>query len=553
MLSETASYRCPEIVPDATDGINCPRPAVNVVLLLGFLYAAESNLKIYLGSISEVRCPSKHLSSQKPMIRLGRNDPCPCGSGKKYKKCCLVSAEDSDFQYRRFRQTHSELIPRLTKFAFEIIEPEIVEEAWKEFNDHEAVEDFDPDGPMNVLFMPWFLFNWIIELKPTGSTKFEEMTVAELFLLHKTNAASSAEEILLRSSICCPYTLCEVVEVEPGVGMTQFDLLRRIKYEVVERSASKTLKRGEIIYCATSEVEGFRSNVGTGPYALQPISKRDVLDLRKWMMDEIGDDSITAAHLHEFEYDIRGLYLNIVREMFTPPGLANTDNDPFLPHKLYFDLDGADRAFQGLKSLAEGWSEAKLLKDATIKDGLLTKAEIPWLGGTEEAKKRLGGPVLLGVLKVEGNRLVVEVNSKQRAQLIRRLIEERLGNSATYKTTLIEPTESSVEEMWKTAATGLSSISDPEVRGHSDFISFDDAQPEIRAMMEEVARQHWESWFDLPVPALNDMTPREAAQTEGGRELLESLLLFYEYNQADSSDSVLKADISALRRELRME
>ncbi|MFR8275847.1 MAG: SEC-C metal-binding domain-containing protein, partial [Desulfovibrio fairfieldensis] len=20
--------------------------------------------------------------------RVGRNDPCPCGSGKKYKKCC---------------------------------------------------------------------------------------------------------------------------------------------------------------------------------------------------------------------------------------------------------------------------------------------------------------------------------------------------------------------------------------------------------------------------------------------------------------------------------
>ncbi|NQT67029.1 MAG: SEC-C domain-containing protein [Actinobacteria bacterium] len=22
------------------------------------------------------------------MSRVGRNDPCPCGSGKKYKKCC---------------------------------------------------------------------------------------------------------------------------------------------------------------------------------------------------------------------------------------------------------------------------------------------------------------------------------------------------------------------------------------------------------------------------------------------------------------------------------
>ena len=30
---------------------------------------------------------------QKPIVnagpKIGRNDPCPCGSGKKYKKCCL--------------------------------------------------------------------------------------------------------------------------------------------------------------------------------------------------------------------------------------------------------------------------------------------------------------------------------------------------------------------------------------------------------------------------------------------------------------------------------
>ena len=30
---------------------------------------------------------------QKPILnagpKIGRNDPCPCGSGKKYKKCCL--------------------------------------------------------------------------------------------------------------------------------------------------------------------------------------------------------------------------------------------------------------------------------------------------------------------------------------------------------------------------------------------------------------------------------------------------------------------------------
>jgi preprotein translocase subunit SecA len=34
---------------------------------------------------------TKEENKQKPIVNkdiIGRNDPCPCGSGKKYKKCC---------------------------------------------------------------------------------------------------------------------------------------------------------------------------------------------------------------------------------------------------------------------------------------------------------------------------------------------------------------------------------------------------------------------------------------------------------------------------------
>lgn len=29
------------------------------------------------------------------MAKIGRNDPCPCGSGKKYKKCCLSKTDEA--------------------------------------------------------------------------------------------------------------------------------------------------------------------------------------------------------------------------------------------------------------------------------------------------------------------------------------------------------------------------------------------------------------------------------------------------------------------------
>ena len=29
-------------------------------------------------------------TQQATVQKVGRNDPCPCGSGKKYKKCCML-------------------------------------------------------------------------------------------------------------------------------------------------------------------------------------------------------------------------------------------------------------------------------------------------------------------------------------------------------------------------------------------------------------------------------------------------------------------------------
>jgi hypothetical protein len=29
------------------------------------------------------------------MTPVGRNDPCPCGGGRKFKKCCLASSQGS--------------------------------------------------------------------------------------------------------------------------------------------------------------------------------------------------------------------------------------------------------------------------------------------------------------------------------------------------------------------------------------------------------------------------------------------------------------------------
>ena len=35
-------------------------------------------------------CEQLGLNAKDKSKKVGRNDPCPCGSGKKYKKCCIA-------------------------------------------------------------------------------------------------------------------------------------------------------------------------------------------------------------------------------------------------------------------------------------------------------------------------------------------------------------------------------------------------------------------------------------------------------------------------------
>ncbi len=213
--------------------------------------------------------------------------------------------------------------------------------------------------------------------------------------------------------------------------------------------------------------------------------------------------------------------------------------------KVYFELSSVDEAFYLLKDLASDSTEEDLLKDATIEDGKIVRVEIPWTGGTDKARKTHGGAILLALLKLSEGQLVAEVNSTTRAEKVRKIVEERLGNLVTYKATLLEPLDGAIDEMWEEAKhKGQSTKNDVQT---SSAIDPDD--PDVRQLMEALTKHHWATWFEIPIPALNGMTPREAARSAKGRDLLESLLLEYEINN-ERADEFNRADIPAIRREL---
>src|SRR5271155_823281 len=123
------------------------------------------------------------------VVKPGRNDPCPCGSGKKYKHCCLraaISSSDSPqaLAWRRVRRALDEFAMASTMLPFvaETYGPDALEEAWEEFSG--AEEAFDPETPHIQIFMPWFFHRWSPDPHSTevADTALHERSPTAIFL-----------------------------------------------------------------------------------------------------------------------------------------------------------------------------------------------------------------------------------------------------------------------------------------------------------------------------------------------------------------------------------
>ncbi len=96
------------------------------------------------------------------MSGVGRNELCPCGSGKKYKKCCLEKemAPTDDVFRRRIQTMRNGLIGKILKHIDQGYGPLAIDEAWDEFHLWTNEEPFDPEAREMQVFMPFFFYDW---------------------------------------------------------------------------------------------------------------------------------------------------------------------------------------------------------------------------------------------------------------------------------------------------------------------------------------------------------------------------------------------------------
>jgi len=58
----------------------------------------ESEIQELRKKLMPMNLPPTQTQMQRKPPRVGRNDDCPCGSGKKFKHCCLRDKHDERFR-----------------------------------------------------------------------------------------------------------------------------------------------------------------------------------------------------------------------------------------------------------------------------------------------------------------------------------------------------------------------------------------------------------------------------------------------------------------------
>ncbi len=483
-------------------------------------------------------------------MKPGRNDPCPCGSGKKHKQCCLKTEQaqpEDEFLWRRIRRAIEGSPAHLLAFSDSHFGREALQEAWDDFMPHwedEQDEPFTADTPHMPVFMPWFFYEWLPYL--TGSSvKREAMDGRTLGRAYLDKKGTHLDPLLARYiEQCCasPFSFYDILASRPGNGFDARDIFTGEEIAVTEHSASRHMQEGDILFAKVVRIDRVTLLEGCAPAMIPPMEKSPILKLRKKM--ERRNKEVTPEVLREYRYEMLDIYHVAIDRLFNPPmpQLQNTDGDPLVPHRLVYEIESPRAALDALSPLCLTGTAEDLLEEAEFDAaGNLRKVEFSWQKQGNKKHKSWDNTVL-GHIEIEGSGMTIEVNSENRAQKIRALIEKMLPG-ARYKTTVIESLQAMLagkEEQGETASSRQRRKEQEELN----------SRPEVQVLLAEHLRQHFNAWPEIKLPALGGKTPMQAVKTRDGREMVEALLLDFERRSKHTNMPFDPAIIAELREKL---
>jgi hypothetical protein len=258
---------------------------------------------------------------------VGRNDPCPCGSGRKFKYCCLRAQDVEDSLRVRLRTAEGALVPALFSYATRFGR-EFFDEAWDEFFLWDDVPDVESSREAGTTFDPFFVFDFVPDCAedplPDG---WPTEPVALHFLRHEVESAPELHREFIDQACKSPASFFVVETVAPGRALDIKDILTGRRFHVLEQSASRTLRVGDVLFTRVVTAGGGSIMIGACPWVIPASWHIPIIDMRERFRPK---RPLTRDELADYSIEIRQAYLEIVDALLHPtlPVMQNTDGDP---------------------------------------------------------------------------------------------------------------------------------------------------------------------------------------------------------------------------------
>jgi hypothetical protein len=423
------------------------------------------------------------------MTKIGRNDPCPCGSGKKYKKCCLLKTENANRRSQSGKSAVQTALDWLHKRYPEEVSAAVTSDFFGELTDeeHDVLESLPShlEESISINIGEWLLNDSELSIKG------KECRVLDLLFGYKGPLLTSTGREWLTEISKRSMSLYEVFEVKKGEGLLLKDLINTDETPVwvVEKTASGFILQWDIFGARLARKE--EEIVLTG--AVYPMERSQSLACLKEINSEIEgikDEPLLVRKI--VSSLIIAFWLDSLLHVKPLPDFvdAGTGDKLNLTTDRYkvLDWDLLTASLSACKdvdgSRGEGWDRFIELEDDRLR-------------------------ILASLTPCKGDILEVFCRTVALADDARSWLEDVAGDAIVYKIREITDPRSSE---WQNPASPTPPEIPPEAQ---------------RQIIQEYLLKHYESWLETPLPALGGKSPLKAVKTKKWRpeviELLKSI------------------------------
>lgn len=176
------------------------------------------------------------------MPAIGRNDPCHCGSGKKYKHCHLPIEEAARAEQVRLRRAVDTLTPKVidaARAAPDVV-PDALQRFWNgKYTPEQLAELDDLENRGAERFLTWLAFDYRFD---DGRTLVEQLAEDPASL-----ELNEPERQLLPQWTGVRLRAFVVESVRKGQDLDVRDLLSEQSYAIADSAASRRLAPGDVV------------------------------------------------------------------------------------------------------------------------------------------------------------------------------------------------------------------------------------------------------------------------------------------------------------------